>query len=144
MFANSLAGAVDTLFLFFLQAKLPQYGMPVWGLGPALLFMEMGGLIGSKIILKAPKSDYRKIFLVTASLVMLGVLAEHSGIFFLMALGGFISAIEDDALQVRTNALLQGMFPSKQRATLTSIESFTFSVIMIVLSPVAGIVFTYW
>lgn len=61
-----------------------------------------------------------------------------------MALGGFIAAAGDDSLQVRTNALLQDMFPSEQRATLTSVESFTFSVIMIVLSPFAGFVFTYW
>ena len=61
-----------------------------------------------------------------------------------MALGGFIAAVGDDALQVRTNALLQDMFPSEQRATLISMESFLFSVIMIVLSPLAGFVFTVW
>ena len=61
-----------------------------------------------------------------------------------MALGGFMAATGDDALQVRTNAKLQKMFPSEQRATLTSVESFSFSVIMIVLSPLAGFVFTYW
>ena len=49
-----------------------------------------------------------------------------------------------DALQVRTDAILQEMFPSEQRATLISMESFTFSVIMIVLSPLAGIVFSVW
>ncbi len=144
MFANSLVGAVDILLLFFLQAKLRECGMPAWGLGPALLFMEMGGLVGAKIILKAPKIAYRKLFIITTLLVVSGVLIEHSGQFFLMALGGFLAAIGDDALQVRTNAVLQDMFPSEQRATLTSIESFTFSVIMIVLSPIAGIVFTYW
>ncbi len=61
-----------------------------------------------------------------------------------MAVGGFISAAGDDALQVRTNAVLQDMFPSEQRATLTSLDSFLFSVIMIVLSPLAGIVFSIW
>lgn len=61
-----------------------------------------------------------------------------------MTLGGFIAAIGDDALQIRTNAILQDMFPSQQRATLTSVESFSFSVIMIILSPLAGILFTYW
>ena len=50
----------------------------------------------------------------------------------------------DDALQVRTDAILQEMFPSEQRATLISMESFTFSVIMIALSPLAGIVFSVW
>ena len=41
-------------------------------------------------------------------------------------------------------AILQDMFPSEQRATLTSIESFSFSVIMIVLSPLAGFFFSFW
>lgn len=80
----------------------------------------------------------------TTALVWIGFLVEHSGWYVLMAAGGFLSACGDDALQVRTNAILQDMFPSEQRATLISIESFTFSVIMIVLSPLAGIVFSIW
>lgn len=62
----------------------------------------------------------------------------------MMALGGFLAALGDDALQVRTNARMQERFPSEQRATLTSVSSFVFSVVMIVLSPLAGILFTYW
>ena len=82
------------------------------------------------------------IFAITASFVFLGVLVEHSGMYVIMAAGGFIAALSDDALQVRTNTMLQNMFPSEQRATLISIESFTFSMIMIVLSPVDGCIIT--
>lgn len=144
MFCNSLVGAVDTLLLFFLQAKLPQRGIPAGLLGLALLFIQMGGIVGSKLILRLPKLKYRWIFAGTAALVAVGVLAEHAPLYGVMALGGFLSAVGDDALQVRTNAILQELFPSEQRATLTSVESFTFSVIMIVLSPLAGVVFTVW
>ena len=144
MFCNSLVGAVDVLLLFFLQAKLPETGMPGALLGFALFFMEMGGILGSKIILKCVKLRYRSIFAITASFVFLGVLVEHSGMYVIMAAGGFIAALSDDALQVRTNTMLQNMFPSEQRATLISIESFTFSMIMIVLSPLAGILFSHW
>lgn len=76
--------------------------------------------------------------------MLTGFIEEHSSLYWIMALGGFIAVVGDDALQVRTNAILQDMFPSEQRATLTSLESFSFSVIMIVLSPLAGFVFTYW
>lgn len=144
MFCNSFVGALDILLLFFLQAKLPEKGIPKWGLGVALLFMELGGVVGSKLILRLPKVGYKVIFAVTSALVLTGIFAEHSRSFIIMAIGGFIAAVGDDALQVRTNAKLQKMFPSEQRATLTSVESFTFSVIMIVLSPLAGFVFTYW
>lgn len=144
MLCNSFVGAVDILLLFFLQAKLPEKGIPEWGLGIALLFMEMGGIVGSRLILKLPKISYKWIFAISTSLVLTGFIAEHSPLYWIMALGGFIAAVGDDALQVRTNAILQDMFPSEQRATLTSVESFSFSVIMIVLSPLAGFVFTYW
>lgn len=144
MFANSFVGAIDILLLFFLQAKLPECGIPVWGLGAVLFFMELGGLLGAKLILKMPRIGYKKLFLFTSLLVLSGVFIEHSEIYYWMMIGGFIAAMGDDVLQVRTNAILQNMFPSDKRATLTSIESFTFSVIMVVLSPIAGIVFTYW
>ncbi len=144
MFCNSFVGAVDILLLFFLQAKLPEKGMSEWWLGLALLFMEMGGIVGSGLIVKFPKIRYRWIFVVSTVLVLAGVLAEHSPIYWVMVLGGFIAVVGDDALQVRTDALLQNMFPSKQRATLTSFESFCFSVVMIVLSPLAGLFFTCW
>lgn len=144
MIVNSLIGAADTLLLFFLQAKLPERGIPHRLLGAALLFMEIGGIIGSKLITKLPKLSYKCVFCISSVMVLAGIVAEHSPMYAVMALGGFIAAVADDALQVRTNVLLQDMFPSEQRATLTSLESFTFSVIMIVLSPLAGFAFTYW
>lgn len=144
MLSNSFVGAVDVLLLFFLQAKLREAGMPDWILGFALFFMEMGGVLGAKIILKCRKLRYRKVLAVTVFLVLLGVLVEHSDIYVLMTLGGFLAACSDDALQVRTDTILQDMFPSEQRATLISIESFIFSMIMIVASPLAGVVFSRW
>lgn len=144
MFCNSLVGAVDILLLFFLQAKLPGAGIPLPALGFALFFMEMGGILGAKIILKGAKLRYRSVFAIATFLVLSGVFLEHSGIYLIMTAGGFIAALSDDALQVRTNTILQNMFPSEQRATLISIESFTFSIIMIVMSPLAGILFSHW
>lgn len=144
MFVNSFVGAMDILLLFFLQAKLPSAGMPRWALGFALFFMQMGGILGAKIILKWKRLRYRNVFAITAALVLFGVIVEHSGMYLIMMLGGFIAAFSDDALQVRTNTILQDMFPSEQRATLISMESFTFSVIMVVLSPLAGLFFSWW
>jgi len=144
MCCNSLVGAIDILLLFFLQAKLPESGMSASLLCFALFFMETGGLLGARIILKCGKLRYRSVFIIAAMLVLTGVLAEHSGSYLIMTAGGFLAALGDDALQVRTNTILQDLFPSQQRATLISIESFTFSMIMIVLSPLAGVLFSQW
>ncbi len=144
MFANSFVGAMDILLLFFLQAKLTDAGIENRVLGLALFLMEMGGIVGSKLILKAKKARYAGVFAVCTIGVAAGICLEHSGLIPIMVLGGFISAMADDALQVRTDAKLQDMFPSEQRATLISMGSFTFSVIMIVLSPLAGYFFSIW
>lgn len=144
MFTNSFVGALDILLLFFLQAKLPMAGIPNWALGIALLATQAGGVIGARLILYAKKIRYRVIFAIATTTILTGILLEHTGLYVVMALGGFLASMADDALQVRTNTRLQNMFPSEQRATLISIESFTFSVIMIVLSPLAGLFFSWW
>lgn len=144
MFANSFVGAMDILLLFFLQAKLTSAGIDNRALGIALFIMEMGGIVGSKLILKAKKARYVSIFVICSIGVAAGICLEHTGWIPIMVLGGFLSAMADDALQIRTDAKLQDMFPSEQRATLISMGSFTFSVIMIVLSPLAGYFFSIW
>lgn len=144
MFSNSLVGVVDILLLFFLQAKLLAAGLSNGSLGMALFFMELGGIIGARVILWIKKIRYRSIYGICVIGVLAGVCLEHTGIVSAMILGGFLSAMADDALQVRTDARLQDMFPSEQRATLISLSSFTFSVIMIVMSPLAGYVFSIW
>ena len=144
MLANSLVGALDILLLFFLQAKLPAAGISEWALGVALFVMELGGIIGARLILKAKNVPYRKIFVSCTFGVLFGIGLEHTGMVSVMVIGGFLSAMADDALQIRTDAKLQDMFSSEQRATLISMASFTFSVIMIVLSPLAGYFFSIW
>ena len=144
MFTNSFVGTLDILLLFFLQAKLPMAGIPKWALGLSLLAMQGGGILGARIILRLKNVRYRVIFALSFLVIVSGIAMEHSGLYLLMSLGGFMSSFADDALQIRTNTILQGMFPSEQRATLISIESFTFSVLMIVLSPLAGLFFTWW
>lgn len=57
---------------------------------------------------------------------------------YIMILGGFIGSFSDDFLEVRTDVILNDVIPSKQRATLISVNSFTFSLVMIVMSTVMG------
>lgn len=144
MFANSFVGAIDILLLFFLQAKISDAGMPTLFLGVALFIMQLGGIIGTRIITKVKSNRYWVIFTLCTCGVIIGVLLEHTAMIPIMVIGGFIAAACDDMLQTRSDATLQDMFSSKMRATLISISSFTFSVIMIILSPLAGFFFEVW
>ena len=138
MLVNALIGAVSTLVLFFLQAKLPLTGMNSALLGPALFVMGLGAALGSRMTAYFHKYRYRAILLFGTIGVLFAFLMSFTGLPVLMVSGGFVGSFSDDFLEVRTDILLNDMIPSKQRATLMSVNSFVFSMIMIVLSTVFG------
>lgn len=138
---NALVGASATLTLYFLQAKLPEAGMNLKLLGPALFLMSLGGAAGAKAAPFLSGWTYRRVSLLCFAGVVLGFMASLAGIPGLMIAGGFLGAFFDDLIQVRTDIRLNGMVPSGQRATLLSISSLCFSGVMIVLSVFFGSVY---
>jgi len=142
IFVNAVIGAVDVLILFFLQAKLPEVGLGNLWLGPALFIMGMGAAVGAKAAEYFPKKRYGRIGAMSALGVVFAFAMAFTGNYCLMIIGGFIGAFSDNFIQVRSDILLNTMIPSDQRATLISVNSFAFSIIMIVLSPIFGILFS--
>ena len=55
--------------------------------------------------------------------------------------GGFLAGMLDDLLDVRSDVVLNGMVPSAQRATLVSVSSLTFSLVMLAAAPLMGALF---
>lgn len=143
IFQNAGVGAVSTLLLFFLQAKLPQSGLPEAVLGPVLFVMGMGGAAGAALVVKSRDLPYKKALRISALGVGVCFCVALTGWVPAMILAGFSSAVLDDFLEVRTDVILNGMIPSGQRSTLISVSSLCFSLIMIVLSPVLGAFFSW-
>ena len=133
MIVNALIGAVSTLVLFFLQAKLP-----LAGLNEALFVMGLGAALGAKVVGYFPNWKYKKYVILSGIGVLSAFGMTFSGNPYLMILGGFVGSFADDFLEVRTDILLNDMIPSEQRATLISVNSFTFSLVMIVMSTLMG------
>ena len=138
MIVNALIGAVSTLVLFFLQAKLPLAGLNEALLGPALFVMGLGAALGAKGGGYFPKWKYKKYIILSGIGVLFAFAMTFLGNPYLMVLGGFAGSFADDFLEVRTDILLNDMIPSEQRATLISVNSFTFSLVMIVMSTLMG------
>ena len=138
MLFNSFCGSIPLLTAFFLQARLTEKGLPTPWLGPALFIITLGGAVGAKAVTAVAKWDYQKV----AAMCMLGIAAGLALSLYasplVMILGGFLGNLFDDLLQVRTDALLNERFPSAQRATLVSVSSLTFSLTMILMSPLMG------
>lgn len=141
MLMNALAGAVSILLSFFLQAKLPQAGLEGAYLGPALFVMGLGGAVGARFAEHTKGMRYMRLYGLCLGGVALGLALGASGVPLLMIAGGFAAGAFDDLLQVRTDTLLNDQFPSSQRATLVSVSSLCFSLVMIGMSPLAGLFF---
>lgn len=142
IFRNALVGGIDVLLLFFLQAKLPMTGIPDWSLGPLLFIMSLGGILGALAAPKMKNVTHGRLFAVCIMLALSGLLSEFTGIWYIMTIGGFLTAYADDLIQIRSDIALNRMVPPEQRATLMSVNSFCFSCIMIVMSPLAGYIFS--
>lgn len=138
MVINAIIGAVSTLVLFFLQAKLPLAGLNQGMLGPVLFAMGMGAALGSRATSLFPSVSYKKVVLISSLIVIVSFLLAFTKSPAFMICGGFVGAFADDFLEVRTDVLINEMISSEQRATLISVNSFIFSIVMIVLSTWMG------
>ena len=138
MLFNSFCGSIPVLTAFFLQARLTENGLHAAWLGPALFAITLGGAVGAKTVTVVSKWDYRKVAVMCVLGIFGGLMLSLHRAPPLMILGGFIGNLFDDLLQVRTDALLNEQFPSAQRATLVSVSSLTFSLTMILMSPLMG------
>lgn len=141
MLINSLVGATAILTVFFLQARLPLAGVSNAFLGPALFVISLGGAVGARLAAKTFRWSFRRAAGVCLMGVLVGVLCGIGRSPALMCVGGFAANLCSDLLEVRADAILNDRFPSSQRSTLLSVASLVFSLVMIVLSPLAGVVF---
>lgn len=138
MLWNALVGSVATLTAFFLQARLTRAGLGNFWLGPGLFLISLGGAAGAKLAPATEKWGYRKLSVACVLGVGLGLGLSLGKWPWGMVLGGILGCLCDDLLQVRTDAVLNDRFPSSQRATLVSVSSLCFSVVMMLLSPLMG------
>lgn len=139
MLGNALVGALATLLSFYLQDGLPKAGASSALLGPLLIAVSLGGAAGSHLAPALEKLPYRAAALLSTAAIGCGYLLVISGRVPLMALGGFLAVAGDDCLQILTDARLNRGLPSDQRATLVSVSSLCFSLVMVALSPLMGI-----
>ena len=142
IFFNGAVGATATLLRFFLQARLTEGGLPAGLLGPALFLIGLGGVAGAWLVGRTRGWSFRRV----CALSSLGV-GACLGLSFLPgawlpAVCGFAAALLDDFLQIRFDVYVNERVPSGQRATLMSVCSLCFSLIMIVLSPLLGALFS--
>ena len=139
---NASIGAVATLIVFFLQAKLPDLGLASLWLGPALFIVGLGFVLGAKTAEHFQRFSYRKLGLICGICICVAFASVFSGNILVLMLGGFVGGFADSLIEVKSDVVINEMIPTNQRATLMSINSFAFSCVMIVLAPIFGWLFS--
>ncbi len=139
MLAASGLGGFITLTGFFVQQHLVEHGAGGTALlGPILFGISLGGVAGAKLAIPLAKLRHRNAVLICGILSAAGVALCSSPLPAVCVAGGFFMMICDEALCTLTDARLNQLFPSAQRATLVSVFSMSFSLVMVVLSPLVG------
>lgn len=139
MLAGSAVETGSILCGFFLQQQLTEQGASSYLLGLLLLGVSLGGMAGAKAaVLLAKRISYRQTLALCGAGTALGLLFAAGNGLLLGVAGGFLSAMWSEALATVNDRELNSMIPSDQRATLISIGSMTFSVLMMGASPAAG------
>lgn len=142
MLVNALVGACATLTRFFLQQRVEAAVTVPALLGPALFVLGLGGALAGLLAVGLDRLAYaRAALLAGAGTALCAGLARGSFLPVLMA-SGLAAGLLDDALQLVSDKRLNDRFPSAQRATLVSVSSMAFSLFMIPLSPLFGMLFS--
>lgn len=142
MFCNAMIGSVASMLLYLLQARLPKIGVPVGWLGPILFLLGLSSTLGLQLARVAGRLRYRSLALLCGGGVLMGTcLASMSWLPAVLA-GAFLAGALDDIMDVRSDVTLNEMVPSCQRATLVSVSSLIYSLVMLVVAPLLGALFS--
>lgn len=142
MLVNALIGAVATLTRFFLQERIEGAVPHEALLGPALFLLSLGGVAGSLLAKPMDRIPYRRAAALSLGAVCACALLARGQVPAVLPAAGVLSGVMDDAIQIVSDRRVNDVFPSEQRATLVSLGSLTYSLVMIPLSPVFGMLFT--
>lgn len=138
MLVSGVAAAGYYIVFMLLQQHLVAQGLQAKWIGIPLLLISFGGMAGASLGEKTGKVKIK--FLLLAGGAIEGVLIVFIG---MQVLPGCVLAAAlahgiSEMLAIRIGDENQKVFSSEVRATMISVESMVYSVIMVVLSPVVG------
>lgn len=135
------AGAATPIYLTFmyLQQHLLDGGLPELFLGAALMVSRLAGTAGMAL---STQVKGRLFPLAVGCGLFCGAATCLAGAPWwpVALLGGALAQLVFSVLDLRVDAALNDDFPSDQRATLVSVNSMAYSLLMIAASPAAGAV----
>lgn len=139
LLASAAAAVPVYLSAAFLQQSLLDGGLPNAFLGMALMLLNLSSTVGMVLGARL-KTKLFPLALACGLGCGAATLLAGASWWLLALLGGFGAQILYNVLDLRVDVSLNQVFPSDQRATLVSVRSMAYSLLMIAASPLAGAV----
>lgn len=122
-----------------LQPRLMELGLPAGLLGPVLALLPLAGAAGSALAGRmGGRFRFRSVALLCAAGIGGSLALAGASVLSLALAAGAAATFWDGVLEVKMTARLNRDFPSDRRATLVSVQSMAYSLVMLPVSPLAG------
>ncbi len=139
MFTQGIIASVRTLTFFYLQQHFSQINAHHISIGLLFVFLNLGALLASKSIFLFRKYRWRNVLILctlgSLSSFLLLILGNS---IIISVLGGLSLLFFETVSYLKADAHIQQSVSSDKRATVISINSLLFSLLMLPLSPVSG------
>lgn len=138
MLADGLIGLPGYLTLMFLQQRLHELGLkPTW-LGIPVMCLSLSRMLGVCVGERLHPKRLRQLYVVCALLVGVGTVCAGTTPIMPAVLGAMVASGAMDAWVLHLQKYLNERFPSDRRATLVSVNMMSYSLLMILVSPLIG------
>lgn len=139
IFANAIISLPCYLTLMFLQQRLSAAGLPTALLGLIVCLFELGRPVGSWLSLRLRPRRLAGLYAACAAAGGVCTVAAGLAPLPLAVLAGAGFAGCEMLWTLCSERRLNDQFPSDQRATLVSVDSMVYSLLMIPASPLTGL-----
>lgn len=143
MFLIGLIGSGSYIVTMLLQEHLIHYGLPKYLIGLPMLFLSLADMAGAVLAEKTGKVRFGKFVLAAGcgTGIMAALAGNHQVFFSVLAAAG--AGCFSQAAIIRLGNENQKAFSSEIRATMVSVESMTYSICMMILTPLVSLIGEY-
>lgn len=142
LFANAALASPCYLTMMYLQEHLVNCGWPKSFIGIPMLVIPLAGALGTRIAVKNKESLPKALF-ICGIISGIGTCLAGSSALIIVIFGACVVRICEGFAEIAVSENVNREFTSDHRATLVSVDSMCYSVLMVAASPLTGFVGEY-
>lgn len=138
LFADAAVACPCYLLMMYLQEHLVNCGWPEEWIGMPILLIPLGGAVGAWIAGRNRSGLFRAM-MACGILGGIGTILAGSRMLAVTILGASLAQCCEGFSEIVINESTNREFSSEQRATLDSVDSMLYSILMVAASPLTGV-----